>query len=918
MSSKYLNHSHILSEFGGEIRNNLNNLLLSGDVDSDIDISSFSPYVSEKQLPNYVNEFKDNFSVLTLNCQSINAKFDKLQVILQYLINDNKLHFSVIFLQETWLKYSDNFDEIISTYTLHGYKKPFGIPASSSTHGGLLCYIKESFDVTVINEYKSSNLWEGMFLKISGNKIKPTLVGNIYRPPRCNNNNIVIDQFLGEFLPFITKISEKYNSVVLSGDFNIDLLKINEREKYALFLDSMLSLGLVPKITLPTRFAKYSASLIDQIFVKSPDIQGSNNRSGILFTSLSDHLAPFIFLNKKLAETKSPKFVSVTKHDEISIKAFIDSITNANITSKIDRQITTDPNITQEIIESEIKHHINKHLPTKLVKFNRYLHKKSPWITKGILHSMQYRDKLYYKLKTSNPNTAQYQIFKTNYDNYSKIINKLIKSSKTAYYNHEFEKYKSDIKKTWSTINSVLGRSRKNNEFPKYIYSGNKKIVDKKEIANKLNDYFSTIGEKLSSKIPRNGKSFESYLKNRILTSFSFKLINTDDVNKVIHKFKPKTSTGDDGISTKLLKLAAGALAEPIAILINQSLTTGIFPTRYKLAKVIPLLKKSNNYNTDNVRHISLLSSISKVMEKCVFIQLYAYFEENRLLYGSQYGYRKKHSTETACIELVDKLYQQLDNNETPFCIFLDLSKAFDTLDHKILISKLKYYGLDQNAIEWFSSYLSNRSQYVEIDSVKSNLREIKTGVPQGSILGPLLFIIYINDINTVSSAFRSILYADDTSLNNVISFFTQGNTRSLSAKINAEINLIFEWLNTNGLSLNISKTKYMLFRYPQTSASRLPDLNLSVNGSAIERVDNFDFLRLVLNEKMSWNSHINKISRNISKAIGVMSRSKNVLNTSILLKVYNSLVLSRLHYGIMCWGFDTKNIFKIQKRPFD
>ena len=276
--------------------------------------------------------------------------------------------------------------------------------------------------------------------------------------------------------------------------------------------------------------------------------------------------------------------------------------------------------------------------------------------------------------------------------------------------------------------------------------------------------FFSTIGEKLSRNIPKNTKNFENYLKKSILTSFSFRLVITAEVVKIIEEFKPKTSTGDDKISSKILKLASVALAEPIKVMINQSLTTGIFPTRYKLAKVIPLLKKANNYNIDNFRPISLLSSISKVIEKCVFNQIIAYFEENKLLCESQYGYRKEHSTELACLELVDKLHQQLDNNETPFCIFIDLSKAFDTLDHKILISKLRYYGLNENAIQWFYSYLSDRSQYVEIDNIKSDFKNISTGVPQGSILGPLLFIIYINDINTVSKAFRSILYADDTS----------------------------------------------------------------------------------------------------------------------------------------------------------
>ena len=707
-------------------------------------------------------------------------------------------------------------------------------------------------------------------------------------------------------------MSEKYKSFVVAGDFNIDLLKVAEREKYALFLDFFLSLGFLPKITMPTRFAKQSASLLDHIFVKT---QGLNSKSGILFTSISDHFAPFTFLQENVTENITPKFVTVTKQDEISIRSFIESISKANLIGKINRELTTDPNITQKTIESEIKYHMDQHLPTKRVRFNKYKHKKSPWITAGILKSMRLRDKLYYKLKTTSPNTAQYQTVKANFDNYSRIINKLIKTAKMDFYDNEFEKYKSDMKKTWSTINSILGRNKKSNQFPNHIFSNGNKIDDKRKIANELNDYFSNIGDKLSTKIPKKSKSFEAYLKNKVLTSFSFNLVNTTDVSKVINELKPKTSTGDDGISTKILKLVSGALVEPITILINQSLTTGIFPSSYKLARVVPLPKKPNNYNTDNFRPISLLSSVSKVIEKCVFIQLYTYFENNKILHDSQYGYREEHSTESACTELVDKLFQQLDDKETPFCIFLDLSKAFDTLNHEILISKLRYYGLNDNAIKWFTSYLCERSQYVEIDGIKSDSQDIKTGVPQGSILGPLLFIIYINDINKVSKAFKSILYADDTSLNTVISFFTQGNTSCLSAKINAEINLIFEWLNSNKLSLNISKTKYMVFRHPQTSLSKIPKLVLSVNDTIIEKVDNFDFLGLVLNEKMSWNSHINKVSRKISSVIGIMSRSRNILDKSILLKIYNSLILSRLHYSILCWGFDTKNVFKLQKK---
>ena len=169
MPRKYLNHSHILKKFGGTTQNDLNKLLPSVDTECDVDISSFSPYVSEKQLPSYVDTFKDNLSILTLNCQSINAKFDKLQVLMQELIHKNKIHFSVILFQETLLKSSDDFEDTLSTYILPGYKKPFGIPASCSKHGGLLCYVKETLEASVCYKHVSSNIWEGLFLSISGN-----------------------------------------------------------------------------------------------------------------------------------------------------------------------------------------------------------------------------------------------------------------------------------------------------------------------------------------------------------------------------------------------------------------------------------------------------------------------------------------------------------------------------------------------------------------------------------------------------------------------------------------------------------------------------------------------------------------------------------------------------------------------------
>ena len=406
--------------------------------------------------------------------------------------------------------------------------------------------------------------------------------------------------------------------------------------------------------------------------------------------------------------------------------------------------------------------------------------------------------------------------------------------------------------------------------------------------------------------------TFDKYLNNRILTSFSFKTIDDVTIKKIISDFKPKTSSGDDGISMKLLKLISDAITPSLAVLVNQSLITGIFPHKMKLAKVLPLIKKPNVFEIGNFRPISLLSSLSKILEKCVFDQVCAYFEDNKLFYCSQYGYRKNHSTDYACVELVDKVMHDLDNGETPICFFLDLSKAFDTLNHDILLSKLRYYGMDSNVIKWFKSYLTDRSQYVEIENIRSSTKPIRTGVPQGSILGPLLFIIYVNDINCASSKFEAILYADDTSLNSILRTFGNDNTSSI---INKELLLVYEWLNANKLSLNISKTKFMCFRYPQRRANFFPPLDIYIEGHRIDRVTTFDFLGVTINETLTWKDHLNKLCMKISRVVGIIAKCRKFLHSSVLLKIYNALILSRINYGILCWGFENKRIYKLQKK---
>jgi len=443
----------------------------------------------------------------------------------------------------------------------------------------------------------------------------------------------------------------------------------------------------------------------------------------------------------------------------------------------------------------------------------------------------------------------------------------------------------------------------------------NQQINDKHVIANGFNEYFSKIGPKLSNTIPKHkDKNIMLYLKEQFNCSFKFESLENKDVAEIIHKLNAKHSYGQDSISTVLLKQIASVIVPILTLIINQSLSTGIFPDKLKVAKIIPLFKKDDQHTFDNYRPISLLPAISKVFEKAVYLQLYDYLTKNNLLYKSQYGFRTLHSTETASLEIIDIITKNLDDDKIPLGIFLDLSKAFDTLNHEILIEKLNYYGIQNTELKWFNNYLTDRLQFVNFDNVNSDMLPITTGVPQGSILGPLLFIVYMNDIHKASTHFHAILFADDTNLTSTLCSFNSDPNTSLSSRINKELKNIQIWLEINKLSLNVTKTKYMIFHNRQRNIiDRIPKLEL--NGQNIERVTEFNFLGLTIDQHLTWNAHIQKISNKISRSIGIMNRLKRFLPQSILRTLYNSLILPHIQYSLLAWGNKSKRVFKLQKR---
>ena len=334
------------------------------------------------------------------------------------------------------------------------------------------------------------------------------------------------------------------------------------------------------------------------------------------------------------------------------------------------------------------------------------------------------------------------------------------------------------------------------------------------------------------------------------------------------------------------------------------------------MAKILPIYKKDDESLFSNYRPISILPVISKVIEKVIYNQIYSFFSQHKLFNESQYGFRAEHSTEYATPELVDRIHSDLVNNEIPFSIFLDLSKAFDTINHSILLNKLSHYGIKGIPLTLIKSYLLNRQQYVQYNSTVSNYLTISTGVPQGSILEPLLFIIYINDLPHVSNLFKFIMYADDTTLVGRIKNFTINNQNNelntIRDNINKELNQISEWLKLNKLSLNASKSKYMIF----SKRNRvINNIDLKIDGTTIQQLNDFNLLGLTIDEHLQWKQHIEKTANKCSRTIGIINKLKHYLPTHIKLLLYQTLLNPHLNYCILVWGYRCARLIKIQKK---
>ena len=583
----------LLSNVGGTSANSLTHILELNNVEENSDnqnlILQESPYYdcdSFKTLIHPVDINTNNFSILSTNIQSIHAKFNELQAFVKDM-QSVQFNFSVICIQESWLKDADDTSQIdLDDYTCISQGR------SSSTKGGLAMYVNNQFSFKIMKLSICNTNWEAQVIKLYGGGLnKEILICNVYRPPKDLNADY--RQFIDEFSNFIDSIGQK-KEVIITGDFNINLLKIHERELFSEFLDTLVAHSFIPKITFPTRFTQTTGTLIDNLFCKLT-LQITDIKPGIFIKQFSDHQPYFIVTNIVTTRVPQPKYIAIREQDDVSLAKVNTELMNSNLMTKMDLTLLSDPNPNYNLLESEIINANNKFMAIKIVKFKKYKHKRNNWITHGIIKSIKYRDNLYIKqVKMTNTNSSQYDILRRNLTTYNAILKSSIRLAKKTYFLQQFNTCKNDSRKTWKTINDLIS-NRKEKTSPTYFKDEHVIVTDKLEIANKFNLYFTNIGSNLAKDIHSStNKDFTSYLikVDENVSQFNFQDVDEDTIRKIIDGFPQKKSCGFDGITLKQLKYLKECLLAPITLIIRQVIHTGIFPEQLKIAKVIPIYKK--------------------------------------------------------------------------------------------------------------------------------------------------------------------------------------------------------------------------------------------------------------------------------------------------------------------------------------
>ena len=837
--------------------------------------------------PKLVNN--NSLNVLCFNIRSIRDKWLKFKDLISI---NGVCPFDVIGLTETWL--SDNDDT--SDFLLPGYQIIHMPRRLTKCSGGISLYIRSNVNFTRLSECESIFSTQ-LNLRCIYSIIVNIVIGQnsyilslFYKPPPFPTSC-----FCNLFDDFSNFINLPHKKAIVLGDFNCNLLNVGKNIESDTFFESVTASGLLPTIFFPSRVdpVRSTSTLIDNIFVSTS--LGNDLSSNIIFSDLSDHFPIYLSLPSQPLPLRS----------RINIPTPTRNYSSANINHFIDCLRTTDwsdvlncheVNSATNGFAQRLSEIIHSTFPIR--KPNRKNIPICPWMSHSLIVSSYRKNKLY-KLacKTSS------DIDLSNYKHYKNLYTKLIREAKKNYYYTKILNCKGNLKKIWSTINDILSKNRKSKSIPIRLKDTNGRLIDPLHAPDAFNNYFSNVPHTDSR------SSLQAVFPCFNFRSMFFCPTDSNEVLQIIGSL-PNSFTPDClGLSNKLLKTISPFVYEPIKHIANLSLTHGVFPDLLKSAIVIPVLKKGDPTEIGNYRPISILPVISKVLERIIFRRLSPFLFDSQhsvsLISPHQYGFRPKFSTSHALIDATQFIRSQLDLKKTVLGLFLDFSKAFDMVDHSILISKLNSYGIRGVPLSWFDSYLSGRVQSVSLGGVSSQPLPVRRGVPQGSVLGPILFLLYINDlVIDLGPSVYPVLFADDSN------FFITGTNLPLAVtSAQVLLNRVQAWCLTNNMTINSKKSQIVLFRTPYNKDVIQPALGLRYSSDIIPQVEVAKFLGVFIDSCLSFSNHISYITAIILRQVAMINRVNYFLPPDILVTLYYSFIFPYLSYCGSVWG-NTKRSF--------
>ena len=823
-----------------------------------------------------LSNLKTHFKIMSLNCRSLANKIDDI-VTLQNTIN---LEFDVISLTETWLNTSNQDLINLNNYNFINNNRIDNIGGGTAIFIKKDHYFKKRDDIQF-----NSNIYESISIEFFLDK-KNCILINIYRPPSSDTA-----EFLQQLETLLTNIINENKFIYLVGDLNID---IGIKSSFSLqLLNTMASFFLFPTINIPTRTTLSSSTIIDVIFTNNLD----DFQSGTIMTDISDHFPLFISFPTFPNKTHCG-YISYYNTSDKNLKKLYNALLNndwSNVSNKLD---------CNEAFESFINtfHQLFTTFCPYNTKTRKNFKTSHPWFTDKIKKLINKKNSLFKKYKSTHSN-----INKTNFTTFRNYLNSLIKNEKKKYYINVFKLSEKNSKETWKNINKLI--NPKLSSFNLILESNTNVIKNKLDVANYFNNYFLNLFKNSSSIEP----DFIKFLGKPNPFSFYLAPTSSDEIIKTVQSMSNSSSLDHHNMSNKILKFIIVSISNILSILFNLSFSTGIFPDCLKLARVVPVFKSGSTLDVANYRPISVLSCISKILESIINTRLDSFLNNNNIIVNEQFGFRKKRSTEQAIMRILNEVIYCLDKGHFVSTVFLDFSRAFDSVSHDILILKLQHHGIRGTQLNWFRSYLANRYQYVAIDNHNSSIGLVHSGVPQGSILGPKLFIIFINDLIKSSSVSRFSIFADDSTM-----CTSAHNIPELESNTNESLNNIYSWSTLNKINLNLKKTKHMIFNNGTRKLQPL-DISLKINDTLIENVSIFKFLGVIIDNKLLFKNHVEYILLKINRNIGVINKIKHLLPDKTLLLLYYSLIYSHLYYGNLIWGNTYKTyltkLYNSQKR---